>query len=226
MESYKILDCYAGVGGNRKLWDKPLKEMFGDNYEITAVEYNQETADIYQDFFPNDKMVVGDAHQYLLDHYKEFDFIWASPPCQSHSKAYFGGWKNDDRVKDKYPDMSLYQEILFIKNWFNGWFVIENVKPYYDPLINPDIKIGRHLFWSNIKITNNNFKDADINRGSINDYQELHGFDLSKYKLKNRKDQILRNCVNPEIGLHFLNRALDIKTYSKIEQLNLFDEKL
>lgn len=73
----KILNLYAGIGGNRKLW--------GDEHEIIAVEYDPKIAAIYQDFFPKDKVVVGDAHQYLLDHFEEFEFIWASPPCPTHS---------------------------------------------------------------------------------------------------------------------------------------------
>ncbi|GAF94116.1 unnamed protein product, partial [marine sediment metagenome] len=76
----KILNLYAGIGGNRKLWTPN-----GDEHEITAVEHDPKIAEIYQDFFPNDKVVVGDAHQYLLEHYKEFDFIWSSPPCPTHS---------------------------------------------------------------------------------------------------------------------------------------------
>ena len=60
----KILNLYAGIGGNRKLW--------GDAHEITAVEYKKEIADIYHDFFPNDKIVVADAHKYLLEHFEEF----------------------------------------------------------------------------------------------------------------------------------------------------------
>lgn len=66
----KILNLYAGIGGNRKLW--------GDDHEITAVENVPEIAKIYQDFFPNDKVIVADAHQYLLDHFKEFNFILIS----------------------------------------------------------------------------------------------------------------------------------------------------
>lgn len=71
----KILNCYAGIGGNRKLW--------GDDHEITAVENDPDIAKIYQDFFPNDKVIVADAHQYLLDHFKEYDFIWSSPPVRA-----------------------------------------------------------------------------------------------------------------------------------------------
>ena len=54
----KILNLYAGIGGNRKLW--------GDTHEITAVELDPKIAKIYQDFFPKDKVIVADAHQYLL----------------------------------------------------------------------------------------------------------------------------------------------------------------
>lgn len=35
----KILNLYAGVGGNRRLW--------GDKHEITAVEWNKSVADCY-----------------------------------------------------------------------------------------------------------------------------------------------------------------------------------
>lgn len=73
----KILNLYAGIGGNRKLW--------GDEHDITAVEFDERIAAIYQDLYPNDTVIVGDAHQYLLDHYSEFDFIGASPPCPTHS---------------------------------------------------------------------------------------------------------------------------------------------
>ena len=74
----KILNIYAGIGGNRKLW--------GGEHEIIAVEHNPDIAAVYQDLYPNDTVIISDAHTYLLEHYKEFDFIWASPPCQSHSR--------------------------------------------------------------------------------------------------------------------------------------------
>ncbi|MBS3104967.1 DNA cytosine methyltransferase [Candidatus Woesearchaeota archaeon] len=74
----KILNLYAGIGGNRKLW--------GGEIEVIAVEINPDIAKIYQDNFPNDKVIVGDAHAYLEEHFEEFDFIWSSPPCPSHSK--------------------------------------------------------------------------------------------------------------------------------------------
>ena len=77
----KILNLYAGIGGNRKLWTPN-----GDEHSITAVEYKPEIAAKYKEFFPNDTVVVVDAHQYLIDHYYEFDFIWSSPPCPTHTR--------------------------------------------------------------------------------------------------------------------------------------------
>ncbi len=133
----KILNLYAGIGGNRKLW--------GDEHEITAVELNADIAKIYQDFFPSDTVIVGDAHQYLLDHYKEFDFIWSSPPCPTHSRM---SNINSALGRTKYADMGLYQEIILLKHRFDGLWCIENVISYYDPLIEPK-KVGNHYYWAN-----------------------------------------------------------------------------
>jgi DNA (cytosine-5)-methyltransferase 1 len=211
----EILNLYSGIGGNRKLW--------GDEHNITSVEYREDIANVYRHYFPNDKVVVADAHQYLLDHFNEFDFIWASPPCQTHSRARMWGWKNDDRVEKKYPDMKLYQEIIFLENYFEGLWIVENVKPYYEPLIRPRIKLGRHLFWSNFNIKPTKIKEADINRGNRKEYSRLHGFDLTDFKIGSRKDQIYRNCVHPETGLHVLNCADGKNLLKNIYQQGLFD---
>jgi len=164
----KILNLYACLGGNRLLWD---------DCEVTAVELDPELARMYQERFPNDIVIVADAHQYLLDHYKEFDFIWSSPPCPTHSRARFWG-SGSGKMEVLYPDMSLYQEILFLQHYFKGKWVVENVIPFYEPLI-PAKKIGRHLFWSNFFIPTFKSVDADINRGLVSDYERLHKIDLS-----------------------------------------------
>ena len=115
----KILNLYAGIGGNRKLWE---------NVEVTAIENNPEIAKVYQSFFPEDKVIVGDAHEYLLKHFKEFDFIWSSPPCQSHSCCNF--FLKGQGIF-RYPDMKLYEEIIFLKTFCKAKWVVENVVPYY-----------------------------------------------------------------------------------------------
>jgi DNA (cytosine-5)-methyltransferase 1 len=209
----KILNLYAGIGGNRKLW--------GDEHDITAVEYREDIAAVYRAHFPIDTVIVGDAHQYLLEHYKEFDYIWSSPPCQTHSRARLWGYRNSEIVEQKYPDMKLYQEILFLQNYFDGGWDVENVKPYYDPLIRPTIELGRHLFWSSHYIKKIDVKEADINRGTSTTYKKDHGFDLSGFKINTRKDQIYRNCVHPETGLHILNCFLGTQT-NTIQQQELF----
>jgi DNA (cytosine-5)-methyltransferase 1 len=228
MAKYRILNLYAGIGGNRKLWDKPLREKFGSDYQIVAIEHNEEIASIYHDFFPNDEIIVTDAHQYLLDYFKEFDFIWGSPPCPSHSITnYYLHAQNVIR----YPEMSLYQEIILLNTFFKGKFVIENVKPYYSPLINPSIKLDRHLFWTNYFINKINVESNTIGRfgklkngNRIDNCKDGHfGFYINKFKVKN-KEKLRRNTVNPKIGLHFLNRALEIKEINNITQKTIFDD--
>ena len=136
----KVLNLYAGLGGNRKKWK---------NVEVTAIEYTQKIADVYSKQYPGDKVIVGDAKEYLLNHFQEFDFIWGSPPCQSHTRMI----KSGKNRKPRYTDLSLYELIMFLRNYFEGKWIIENVKPYYEPLIKPTATIGRHLVWSNFIIS-------------------------------------------------------------------------
>jgi len=196
----KILNLYAGIGGNRHLW--------GDEHEITAVEYNEKIANKYRALYPNDKVVVADAHEYLLDHYKEYDFIWSSPPCQSHSTTnYFTQYI---RKRPVYPLMNLYQEIIFLQNFYKGKFCVENVVSYYKPLIKP-VKIGRHYLWSNFNINKIEQPKDDV------------GTMMPKYGNKACKKPLEeRNAVNSELGLHILNSALGIINECKVKQDKLF----
>src|SRR5690606_11766272 len=118
--------------------------------QVTAVELDPELARMYQERFPNDIVIVADAHQYLLDHYKEFDFIWSSPPCPTHSRTNY--FTNEIRKQKQYPDMKLWQEIIYLGQFFKGKWAIENVIPFYEPFLPNHTKIGRHLIWSNFKI--------------------------------------------------------------------------
>lgn len=188
----KVLNLYSGIGGNRRLWK---------GVEVTAVENDKDIAEVYKSLFPEDEIIITDAHQYLLDHFREFDFIWSSPPCQSHSSFRQNICVRYRGTKPVYPDMRLYQEILFLQANFKGKWVVENVKPYYKPLIKPTAVLQRHYFWSNFDIADKKFEVDKIRTAQIPQLQEKHGFDLSKYKLKNKR-QVLRNCVLPELGKH------------------------
>ena len=189
----KVLNLYAGIGGNRKLWT---------DVEVTAVEYDPKIASIYKDFFPQDTMIVGDAHAYLLEHFKKFDFIWASPPCPTHSRIckVFTNGKATNPIK--YPDMKLYEEIILLKHYFDGKFCIENVVAYYDPLI-PAQEIDNHWFWSNFHIPN--FPDGCREHyGGYETLVKTKGFDISKYSGIN-KIKTLRNCVNSHLAKHIFD---------------------
>lgn len=193
--------------------------MLWQNCEVTAVEYNSEIAKEYQRLFPNDTVIVADAHQYLIDHVLDgWDLIWASPPCPSHSRI-----NTDGNHAPRYPEMTLYQEIIMLgNNWYKGKWVVENVIPYYEPLIKPNIEIDRHYFWCNFWVNKIEVKPEKsiANQTGTNG---RFGFNLKGIDIKADKRQVLRNLVNPEIGLHFFNRAFEISTQSKIKQQSLFD---
>lgn len=210
----KVLNLYACLGGNRLLWD---------NCEVTAVELDPELAKLYQERFPNDKVIIGDAHQYLLDHYKEFDFIWASPPCPTHSRIQLSQYTTR---KMKYPDMKLYQEIIFLKAFYKGKFVIENVIPYYEPLI-PATKIHRHLYWSNFMIPQPKKirKNPDMSRTKdlITAMSKFHDYDFRKYKGSQPMNKVARNLVDYEVGKHIFDIARGIVGSNNTTQTNIFD---
>ena len=193
----KILNLYAGIGGNRKLW--------GDDHEITAIEIEPNIAKIYQDFFPKDKVIVCDAHQYLLEHYKEFDFIWSSPPCPTHSKIRNQAGVGTGQVKPVYPEMKLYEEIIFLQYNYDGKFVVENVVSYYKPLIKPQ-EIARHYFWTNFYITPYSVKTRGHYLG-VKGLKQLKGFEINGKGLARSGETVLRNCVEPETGLHIFQEA-------------------
>lgn len=194
----KILNLYAGIGGNRAAW--PVDS------EVTAVEYDREIAEVYKSLFPQDQIIIGDAHNYLLEHYSEFDFIWSSPPCPTHSRM--------RRVKapPKYPDMRLYAEIIFLQRYFKGKWCVENVVSYYKPLIKPKW-ISDQYFWSNFHIEK--FRDdrktlvkhgESILNLDIKTIQEYIGINLDNFKVKNKR-LLLNNAVYPKLGSHILNCA-------------------
>lgn len=208
----KVLNLYACLGGNRLKWA---------DCEVTAVELDPELARMYQERFPGDKVVIADAHQYLLDHYKEFDFIWTSTPCPTHSKPRFWSSKGG-KCEPMYPDMKLYQEIIFLTHWFDGKWVAENVDPYYEALFNPT-KIGRHLFWSNFVLGGpGELKEANCRSEKIHELELLHKIDVSSYKGEQRKDKILRNLVHYDTGAHIFNLAKGIHTHNNQKQGDLF----
>lgn len=209
----KILNLYACLGGNRYKW--------GDDHDITAVELDPEAARLYQERFPNDTVIIGDAHQYLLDHYKEYDFIWSSPPCPTHSRIQTG-MKNIRKMA--YPDMTLYQQIILLNNFYTGKYVVENVIPYYEPLI-PAQKRGRHLYWANFKLPSILTTRKVIIGSGLNEVKKLcdfHDYDFYKYKGKQSTNKMARNLVDYEAGKKILDTVLGIIVKENVNQMALF----
>jgi DNA (cytosine-5)-methyltransferase 1 len=212
----KILNLYACLGGNRYKW--------GDEHKITAVELDSELAKLYQERFPNDKVIVADAHQYLLDHYKEFDFIWSSPPCPSHSRIRITQ-KTRETFVPLYPDMKLYEEIIFLDNYFDGKYCVENVTPYYEPLIQAK-KRGRHLYWTNFNLPNdlNERKLDGILCNMIDEHKKLEIFhDIKVNANVGGYKDVLRNLVDYEAGKTILDTAMGIIHKQNVNQTSIFD---
>ena len=226
MKKIKILNLYACLGGNRYKWDEVAKEA-NIEIEVTAVELDEYAAELYQERFPNDKVIVTDAHQYLLDHYKEFDFIWSSPPCPSHSRArYWNSSNYDTTTQPVYPDMKLYEEILFLQHYYrNGKFVVENVIPYYEPLI-PALKRGRHLYWTNFNLPND-VKDRGFKisqeKNELESLCKFHDYNFNKYKGNQSIVKMARNLVDYEAGRTIFETYLGITKKQNEKQIKLFD---
>ena len=212
---FKILNLYACLGGNRYKWNE-----VSNNIEVTAIELDKHLAEMYKYRFPNDNVIVADANKYLLENYFKFDFIFSSPPCPTHSMANLYNTK----IKPRFIDLSLYQQIIFLDNYFKGKFCVENVIPYYTPLI-PAKKRGRHLFWTNFNLPNilsNRSGGLISGKNELKNLCEFHEIDLTNYKGKQRKDKIARNLVDYEAGKTILETVLNIKKQSTSKQIELF----
>ena len=214
----KILNLFAGIGGNRKLWDE-----VNPSIEVTAVEFDENIAKAYKDRFPQDTVIIEDAKDYLLKHYKEFDFIWSSPPCPSHSKArYWGFGKNG--LQPAYPDMKIYEEIIFLQHHFFGKWVVENVNPYYEPMFNPQ-KRERHLYWCNFKlptIVSYRNDTALVQASRMQDLCDFHDYDFRQYKGDQRILKVARNLVDYEAGKSIFATSIGIYEYNNQSQGVLF----
>jgi DNA (cytosine-5)-methyltransferase 1 len=190
-----ILNLFAGIGGNRAQWE---------GVNVTAVELDGAIAHQYQKRFQDDVVIIGDSVTFLQKHYKFFDFIWASPPCQTH-----GQYRHNVGVIAKgyevlVPDMTnLYGVITFLDKYFGGGWCVENTIPYYEPLIKPSAKVGRHLFWSNFTINDL----ESVGASNIRSKNKISDYNASEFvsgsAIKNKR-QVLRNCVDSSLGLHIL----------------------
>ena len=205
MKYLKILNLFAGLGGNRKFWDDVAREK-GINIEVTAVEFDPEIAKAYTKRYPNDNVIIGDAWDYAAKNYLDFDFIWASPPCQTHSRLNVCNNSRNEATR-VLPDFRLYELISYLKTFCKRAFVVENVVPYYEPLIKPTAEIGRHYFWSSFALDEINAPAFRVIKHVKN--ADFKDFNLDEFKIKNKR-QAIRNEVDYEIGKKIFERFLNV----------------
>ena len=228
----KILNLYSGLGGNRRLW--------GNEHQITSIEYDTRIAYYYHKMYPNDEVIVGDATEYLLNSINsrnlDYDLVWYSSPCPTHSsmvKTHWGlGWNI------RFPDLTkLFGPLILLKYFYpNTKVCCENVEPWYQiriPGINR-IKLGRHTFWTNLNIPKKNFPRKRLQgdrvkrrdtycKLPIEKLIEMHHIDKNylkqikgSHKNHDLRGQIVRNCVDSDIGKYILDCATNKKKQTKL----------
>lgn len=192
-----VLNLFAGIGGNRALWN---------DVAVTSVENDADIMAVYRQRFPKDVTMCCDALRFLEASFDEFDFIWISPPCQSHGQLRHNVGVLAQGKSPIVPDMTpLYGTIVFLRTYFKGKWLVENTIPYYKPLIEPSGKLGRHLVWSNFALPSWTSQDAAIRRHNrISDFADASLVEGTPIK---NKRQVLHNCVDAELGLALLNAA-------------------
>ena len=216
----RILDLFAGVGGTSKGIHRAAAEQ-NVKLEYVAIDYDPSVLYAHQKFCPEDFTILRNAWNYDFSGY---DFIWASPPCQSHSVLNYTLRRYD-------PDMRLYELIKKLRNSGKD-FIVENVHPYYQPPIPWNFEVNRHVFWSNLPIPS--FRVVEKRKAfgelGVTDLLDYHGVDksvLSHVRGAQRRRQLLRNMVNPEISRRIFQEYLDIlegagqRTIIEFESVNV-----
>lgn len=224
-----ILNCFAGLGGNRRLWE---------NHTVTAIEKDEGIANIYKKRFPADKLIVGDVFEYLRDKTYDidrFDFIWASPPCQTHSQMQ--KFNPSKTKRQPFPELTqIYGLMFWLNQNYKNKYCIENVQPFYKAPIDPTIRLDRHLFWANFPIKPNseltergNNKHGKIG-GVMRDDGHNNLVEYAKFmKLDDVIDdifalkgynhaQLIRNTIHGEIGKYILDELIHMHVNNSVSK--------
>lgn len=144
----RILDLYGGVGGTGIGIHEVCQEEFGLEYDYMIVENDEEVIKYHALNCPRSHIYKEDAINWL-DKLENFDFIWVSPPCKSHSMAMLF-WSNTEKFRQ--IDKDLFKWIRKTRELKLPAIVVENVVPYYGFKYKPTCMIGRHVFWANFPI--------------------------------------------------------------------------
>ena len=127
--------------------------------------------------------------------------------------------------------MKLYEEIILLETVskgqtprFKGKYVVENVIPYYEPLIQAK-KRGRHLYWTNFNLPNTlTDRSVQISAGldEVKKLCNFHDYNFYQYKGKQPTKKIARNLVDYEAGRTILETAVGITRKQNVNQMEMF----
>ena len=203
----RVLDLYAGLGGSDK-GIRSVLEKKGIDYEYVAIEIDPKVAEAHRKNNPGSRVIVADALSWLPE-VKNFDFVWASPPCKTHSKWNMV-WASR-REKHPKPDPTLWFLIREFRSLGIN-FVVENVDPYYKDPCKPTIKIGRHQFWTSFPIKKFDFisREKPFPEMTIRDWLQYHQLETVEGKAQDKR-QALRNCTHYSIAAGIFEQFLEPK---------------
>lgn len=193
-QKFKILDlfCKAGGASYGMFWIDPV------NIEINGVDIE------FQKNYPF-KFIQADFRDVDLSNY---DFIWASPPCQIHSRA--------TKPEFKKNHIDLIPETRSFLNYYNKPFVIENVP---SSTLNVNLKLYGEMFHLDFRkerwFETSFFILAPGNK-RIKPLKIFSGNDRSRHvtnplKWMNYKE--FKNSVPPEYSYYILKSYLESQSY-------------
>lgn len=198
----KVLNAYAGIGGNRHLWPA--------SWKITAIELDERVAAEYARRYPDDTVLVEDAHAFVMDRAAEFEAVWTSPPCPTHSRLAKTVAARTGAALE--PDPRLWEEVEFLRE-LGGRYVVENVHTYYAPPIAPDVVTARHYYWTNnppAMLTALHGTGILCPDTRMAEYAEAYGLPPIPHRALRDSRKAMRNAVVPHEGLELAVAAFTL----------------
>jgi len=184
-------------------------------FEYVAVDNDRKVLQVHSLLNPHSKTVLEDAWLISDDRLLQYDFVWASPPCESHSVLC---WKRKDKPK---PDMRLWWLIRRLRK-LKVPFIVENVRPYYGTILKPTAKAGRHLLWSNLSLksvqlnSNVTFYDIHNRRDALVEYHGLPGW-VARVATRD----MLRDMMHPQLSYKLAKQVIPFILSYRSSQLCL-----